>query len=362
MLTAVVLVGISAAVWFARNRNRCWLTGWSWFLGTLVPVIGLVQVGGASMADRYSYIPSIGIFTAVGFGLYELAWFRKFFPFVAALPLIACVLLTEKQLGCWRDSETLFRHAIAVTQNNDYAHLNLAIALDLQDRPADAVAEYREALRLNPADYQSHFGIGNMLLKLGQPAEALAEYRQCLTQHPDDPVYHNATAGALAAQGNLPEALLEYAEAERLDPHYAEPHLELAKIYFQGGHEAQARDELKAAVGAAPFDVPTLVTVAHELAANASDSARDAQGALALALKANDLSGNREPEVFDVLGMAFAATGDFSNAVICAQNALDFTPAAGLKNAGPIRQRLELYQNQKPWRESFLDTNAPAAH
>jgi tetratricopeptide (TPR) repeat protein len=214
-------------------------------------------------------------------------------------------------------------------------------------------------LRLNPADYQGHFGIGNMLLKLGQPAEALAEYRQCLTLHPDDPVYHNAAAGALAAQGDLAAALQEYAEAERLDPHYAEPHLELAKIYFQGGHDAQARDELQAAVGAAPYDVLTFVTAAHDLAANANDSARDPQSAVALALKANDLSGNREPEVFDVLGMAFAATGDFSNAVICAQNALDFTPAAVLKDAGPIRQRLELYQNQKPWRESFLATNVP---
>jgi tetratricopeptide (TPR) repeat protein len=356
-LALAALVLISVAVWRARGRSRCWLVGWLWFLGTLVPVIGLVQVGGSIMADRYTYLPSIGVFVAVVFGLQELPWARKIFPAGAVALLIACVLATERQLAFWRDTETLFRHTLAVTRNNEFAHLNLGRALDLQGRTAEAVAEYREAERINPAHCQVYFATGNLLAKMGRPAEALAEYRECLRRGPEFPALHNAAACALAAQGNLTAALAEFAAAERLDPSYPQPHLELAKIYLTQGRDNLAVDELRAAVRAAPEDVQTLATATHYLAANANAAARDANGALVLALKANDLSDGRQPEVFDVLGMAFAATGDFTNAVISAQNALEFAPP---KDAGPLRRRLELYQNHQPWRESFAATNANA--
>lgn len=357
---AIIMLGlISVAAWLARRRQPCWLFGWCWFLGTLVPVIGLVQVGGAIMADRYTYIPSIGIFIAVAYGLHELTWFKKIYPLTAALLFIACVSLTERQLEYWRDSETLFRHTLAVTKHNEFAHINLGLALETQGRPAEALAEYRAAARIDPEHYQIHYAIGSVLAKLDRPAEALDEYRQCLRLDPGIAMLHNAAAGALAAQGNLPAALQEFAEAERLDPHYPQPHIDLAKIYLARGQNAQAKDELRAAVRAAPNDVPTLIAVAHYLAANTNAAARDSQGALILALKANELSGEREPEVFDVLGMAFAATGDFTNAVICAQNALNFAPAANLKDTAPLQQRLQLYQAHQPWLESFASTNTP---
>jgi hypothetical protein len=124
--------------------------------------------------------------------------------------------------------------------------------------------------------------------------------------------------------------------------------------------DSQAGDELRVAVRLQPGDVHVLNTVAHYLAASTNDAVRNGESAVALALKANELSGNRQPGVFDVLGMAFAATGDFSNAVICAQNALEFVPPTRTNDAALIRQRLELYQNHQPWRESFRATNAPA--
>ncbi len=295
--------------------------GWAWFLGTLAPVIGLVQVGGATMADRYSYLPSIGVFIAVAFGLYRAPGGGRFFPWVAALPLLACVGLTEKQLGYWRDSETLFRHTLAITRNNEFAHLNLAVALDQQGRLAEALPEYREASRLNPLHYHVYYATGELLARMGRPAEALAEYRQCLRLAPELPEVHIAAGRALAALGELAAAGSEFATAEPLAPDFAQPYLELARIHFQHGLDRQAGDELRAAVRAQPEDWPTLCTVAHYLAANTNDAARNGELAVVLALEANGLSGGRQPEVLEVLGMAFAATGQLSNAVICAQHA-----------------------------------------
>jgi len=361
--TAALLLAISALllfsvfVWRARHNSRCWLFGWSWFLVSLVPVIGLVQIGSAAMADHYSYIPSMGIFVAVAFGLYEWPRFRPFFP-VAILPLIVCVFATERQLGYWRNSETLFRHDVTATTNNYYAHEYLGIALEQEGRFVDALAEYREALRLNPAEYHLHYFIANMLEELGKPADALGEIRQCLVQTPDELILHCAAGLALAAQGNLTDALAEIAVAERCDAHNAAPHLDLARIYFACGQDKLASEELQLAARTEPYDPKTLATVAHYLAANKDDSARDSQSALLLALKANELTRNRQAEAWDVLGMAFAATGDFSNAVVCAENALVFTPTTKLKDANRIQQRLELYKNHQPWRESFRATNA----
>jgi len=147
------LILISLAAWRARNTKPYLLFGWLWFLGTLVPVIGLVQVGGAAIADRYTYIPSIGFFIAVVFWLADFAA-RLQTPKIiaagfAAVILTACVLVTEHQLTFWRDSETLFRRAIAVTRSNDVALINLGVALDVQFRFAEALEIYRQAEKLD---------------------------------------------------------------------------------------------------------------------------------------------------------------------------------------------------------------------
>ena len=357
VVAVLLLVLISFTVWLARNRSRCWLAGWLWFLGTLVPVIGLVQVGAAPMADRYTYLPSIGIFSAVAFGLFELSWGKKLFPVILFLPLIACVVVTERQLGYWRNSVTLFQHVVQVTSNNESAYIDLGEALYQNGRNADALAAYREALRLNPANYHVHFAAGDVLASMDKPAEALTEYNQCLSLAPDMPAVHTAAGRALEAQGNLTNALAEFTKAEELATNYAEPYLECAKIYFMQGLDSHALEELHGAVRAQPDDFHTLATVARYLVANTNDAARDAQGALLLAVKANDLSGNQQPEVLDVLGMAFAANGNFTNAVDCAQNALANAGVAKLNDLTPIQQRLALYQSHQPWRESFRSTN-----
>ena len=357
------LVLVSVMAWRCRNTRPYLLVGWLWFLGTLVPVIGLVQVGSASMADRYTYIPAIGIFLALAFGLNDLgagiSWAKKFFPVGACAVLGLCLLITETQLGYWRNSETLFRHACAVNPNSDIAHHDLGTALVTLGRTDEALAQFREAVRLNPARQQTHFNLGILLGPAGRPAEAQVEFSEAIRLDPDNANIRSAAGGNLVALGKYDEALKEFATAEELDPRYAMPHLETARVFFLQGHDARAVEELRAAFRIEPDNVQILTGVAHYLAANMNSAARDGQNALNIALKANELSGHSQPVAFDVLGMAFAELGDFTNAQVCAESAITLANLGRMKGVMPIQHRLELYKMHQPWHESFLATNPP---
>jgi tetratricopeptide (TPR) repeat protein len=361
---AVVLAVLCVAVLSASKLNRCWLMGWLWFFGTLVPVIGIVQVGDAAMADRYSYFPSIGIFVAVVFGLSELAekstWLKKILPWGMAFALAIAAGWTEWQLHFWRNTEALFRHALAVTTDNDKAHLNLGITLDQQGRLQEALTEYRETIRLAPPGrYQIHFNIGCILGKLGRHAEALAEIREAIRFDPRVAMWHCTAGVELATLGQSAEALKEFAEAGRLKADYAQPHIEAAKIHFQEGRDYEAVAELQAALQAEPDHFQTLATIARYLAANENTEARDGPLALKLAIRADKLSGHLQPVVLDTLGMAYAETGDFASAQACARDAIELAEALKLQDTEPIRQRLKLYEDRQPWRESFRATHVP---
>ena len=363
-LSLFMVVSVSAAVWRWRMSKPYLLTGWLWFLGTLVPVIGLVQVGSQSMADRYAYIPSIGFFLALVLLACDFAQAIQIPKVIAAgmaaVILAACILQTELQLQFWANTETLFRHALAVTKNNDGADLNLGLALESEGRLAEALDEYHKALLINPNYPELHNNLGLILDELGRHAESLAEYRIALSLRPDSPFRHNAVGSELAALGQFNDALKEFAEAERLDPKYSAPYLETAKMFFKLGRDAEAGREFQTAVSLEPDNFKILAIAAHYLAADENAAGRDDQAALALAVKADDLSGHSQPMVLDILGMAYAATGDFTNAQACARKAIDLANTLQMGNIEPLRQRLELYNNHQPWRESFRTTNAPA--
>ena len=357
-----LLILISVVAWRWRETRPYFLMGWLWFLGTLVPVCGLVQVGNQAMADRYTYIPSIGFFIALVFLADEFAM-RMQTPRIirfgfAGLVSIACILVTEHQLQFWRDGESLFRRAVAVNPNNDIALLDLGVALDAQGRFAEALEVYQQAEKTGSRRHQIHNNFGNVLGLLGRHAESLAQYRKAITLAPQNAALHSAAGSQLAALGRFEEALLEFSEAEKLDPNHARTRMEAAKTLFKMGRDAEGVNEFRAALQIEPGNYQTLATIAHYLAANENTAARDGPNALALALRANELSGNVQPIVLDILGMAFAETGNFTNATACAQNALALGNAAQMKNITPLQTRLELYKNKQPWRESFRATNA----
>jgi Tfp pilus assembly protein PilF len=362
-VAVAVLVLISAGAWSARKRSPYLIVGWLWFLGMLVPVIGLVQVGGAALADRYTYLPATGIFLAVAFGARELAGRLQFpkiiLPAASVLILGACLFLTEKQLGYWRDSETLFTRTLAVTKNNDVAHVNLGVAFEQEGKLNDALAEYRAAEKLAPGRYQIHNNLGNLLDNLGQPDAALSEYREAIRLDSKPPFLHDSLGIVLVEFGRFAEAMNEFTNAAQLDPAYPWPHFAMAKALLKQGRDAEGVDEFFKALKLDPDNFQILAYIAHVLAAEENPDVRDGKTALILAIKANVLTGGNQPLVLDALGMACAATGDFTNAVEVAQNAVNLATILKLKTIGPLQQRLELYKNHQPWRESFLSTNTP---
>ncbi len=365
-VSGVVLVIISSFVWRMGRAQAYLPVGWLWFLATLVPVIGLVQVGGAALADRYTYIPSIGVFLAVTFGVCELADRfqvpQKAIATAGALILAICLILTENQLRYWHDSETLFAHALAVTKNNHVAHVNLGVALEQKGELNEALAEYRAAEQLAPELYHIHNNLGNLLDNLGHPNEALTEYRWAVLLNPGRPSLHNGEGVVLAELGRFDEALRQFKEAARLDPAYPWAHFEIGRLRLKQGRDAEAVDEFRAALRMDPNNFQILAYTAHVLAADENPQIRDGKTALVLAVKAKVLTGGAQPYVLDALGMACAETGDFTNALAVTQNALELATAAKMKKLEPLQQRLELYKNHQPWRESFLATNAPVKH
>jgi protein O-mannosyl-transferase len=221
-----LLVGITVMCVAARRRHPFMLMGWLWFVGTLVPVIELVQSGDQAMADRFTYIPSIGVLIMLIWGAHELTrhwrYQEKGLWVVGGAAVILCLGLTQRQLGYWRDSETLFRHALAVTENNYLAHNNLGDTLLKQGRIDEASRQFQEALRLKPdyADAQDNLGV--VLATKGQIDEAIRQFQEALRLKPDYARACNNLGTALDRKGQADEAILQYQEAVRWEPDFAE--------------------------------------------------------------------------------------------------------------------------------------------
>ncbi|MEI9959766.1 MAG: tetratricopeptide repeat protein [Limisphaerales bacterium] len=363
MLAAALLAAISWLAWRTRRESPFLLVGWLWFLGTLVPVIGIVKVGGAALADRYTYIPLIGIFMAIAFGGRDLAsrfhFSQKYLAEIAALILAGCLAATAHQLSFWRDSEALFAHDLTVTGNNAFAHVSYGIALESQGRQVEALTHYREAARLMPENRQAHYNLGFLLDNMGRPEEALVEHRKAVEIDPQNAFMHEGLGIVLAELGYFDEAMKEFTEAARLDPKFAWPHFQMGKVLLKQGRDVDAAREFGQALQRNPDNFQMLAYIANVLASNKNPQGRDGELALSLATRANNLTGGLQPLVLDFLGMAYAETGDFTNAQVMTQKAIELAAAAKMKSLESMQQRLELYKNHQPWRESFLATNEP---
>lgn len=201
------------AVW--QRRKRPWLAvGWLWFVGTLVPVVGIVQVGLQSMADRYTYIPILGLQLALVWTLAAIAPARpgdsRWLTIGATVMLASCAVQTWRQVGVWKNSFTLFDHAIAATEKNYLAHDNRGLFLFKAGRIEEALADYRRSLAINPSYLNAHNNLGYALSQLGRPAEAIPEYRAALKTNSNHLEVRNNLANALSDVGQLAEAMEHY--------------------------------------------------------------------------------------------------------------------------------------------------------
>jgi tetratricopeptide (TPR) repeat protein len=290
LVAALVLLSVSVLVWRMRAQ-RYLLVGWCWFLGTLVPVIGLVQVGEASMADRYAYIPLIGIFLMISFGAADLAQQRKISlaPAIpAAIILVALALATHRQIGYWQSNDALWSHALAVTENNFVAEDNLGGALILEDKEEEAHAHFEAAARINPKDPMSRSNLGTYYQTHNRMREAIAEY-DAAVELTSDPILLSLTYANLGAahlslgeyeaahqnfdeslrlnpgqfkawlglglmaekQGNVGEAITDLSRSVDLQP-TSQAYLELGRLLTQTGHVPEALDAYQQALKISP--------------------------------------------------------------------------------------------------------------
>jgi tetratricopeptide (TPR) repeat protein len=224
----LLLLGITALLWSIRRARPYALIGWLWFLGTLVPVIGLVQVGSQSMADRYTYLPSVGLFVIVVWGLTELVTIcwpagQRILVVVGICVLIASATATERQIGYWRDNGTLFQHALDVTKRDAVAELHLG-SFQLQNltNTDEAIQHLEAAIEIEPRLAESYDALGTALYRKGQRQEALRQFQQAVALKPDYAVAHFNLAVVLQSEGRLDDALKEFEQALALKPDYAE--------------------------------------------------------------------------------------------------------------------------------------------
>jgi tetratricopeptide (TPR) repeat protein len=359
-LSVVILAVLSIIVWAGRKQRPYCLMGWLWFLGTLVPVIGLVQVGDQAMADRYTYFPSIGIFIAITFAIREsLSGSRVLRPAwvtVAVLVLSACTALTENQLRYWKDSESLFSHALVVTGDNALAHLNLGAALQAEKKPELALAEYKQVLQLDPLRYEAWSDIAKLLSdEMNRPEEALPYCRQAIQLNPSRATLHNSLGLVLAKLNRLDEAMAEFATSAKLDATYSSPHFQIGQILLRQGKDSQALDSFNTALRLDPENYAMLIYLARLLASDEDAQIRNGAEALVLAGRANHLTVQPDAVGLDTLAMACAETGSFDLAVQIQQQALQLARADGEKeDAVVLQKRLQSYQNHLPWRESYV--------
>jgi tetratricopeptide (TPR) repeat protein len=227
-LASALLLGFICAVVFREIPCRPYLAvGWLWFLGTLVPVIGLVQVGMQAMADRYTYIPLIGVFVAMVWAITDLVETRKLSRKLSAIfaALILCALMSSTwfQLQHWQNTLTLFHHALTATENNYAAHFIIARAEGERGNMDKALFHYNKAVEINPAYVaMMHNRIGYYLAEEEQPEEAISQFKEALKVRPDYANAHNNLGVMLARKGQMEEAIARFSEALKILPAYTE--------------------------------------------------------------------------------------------------------------------------------------------
>jgi Flp pilus assembly protein TadD len=257
-VAALFLGAVSAAV-LATLRRGPWLAvGWLWYLGTLVPVIGLVQLGMQARADRYTYLPSVGIALAAVWGLGRLAEAvphgRRTLVVVVVVAVVASALATRAQVGHWRDNRSLAERALAMTESNYKAHDLLGVALEREGQDQQAAAEFRTALELHPGCTECLVNLALVVGKLGRLDESRALFEQALARRngAEDPRCLNGLGAVLQRAGDLEAAERQLRRAVELAPEFAEAHHNLGVVYGLSGRLDAARAELEQALDLAP--------------------------------------------------------------------------------------------------------------
>jgi len=240
----------------AARQKRYLLMGWLWYLGTLVPVIGLVQVGIQALADRYTYIPLIGLFIIIAWGAADLLGigslrnrpYRRIAGFLAAVVLIAAIICTQKQVRYWRDSITLFEHALELNPRNRAIHNNIGYTLENQGKLDEAAGHYIQALKVNPNHFEAHYNLANILRKKKRLDEAVLHYNLALKLRKNYAQAHNNLGLTLQDQGKFHEAIDHYRQALQIKTSFPQAHVNWGNILLDQHKFAEAVSHYRSAL------------------------------------------------------------------------------------------------------------------
>lgn len=262
-VSAIGLLGLGISILVLRkSRTHPYLlVGWIWYVITLLPAIGLVQVGGHARADRYTYIPLIGFFVMLawaGQAITERFRQRKLFRVAAgAAAILLCLGLTRKQAAFWKDNETLFRHALAVTHGNELAHNNLGAELARQGLTEEAIHHFQQAVTLSPNYGDAHNNLATALMSLKRPTEAILHFEAGIQWKSVDARTHAGLALALAMNDRFSEATNQFMLATQLQPDLAEAHRDWGIVLLKLDRSEEAALRLKTATDLSPEDAVT---------------------------------------------------------------------------------------------------------
>jgi tetratricopeptide (TPR) repeat protein len=390
LISAILLLIVISAAVYRWRRPAPWLpVGWLWYLVMLAPVLGLIQAGEVSRADRYTYLPQIGLYLMVAWTAGSWCAGRGKRVLIAGSlavgVLVAASIMAFRQTAFWKDSETLWNRALACTINNDTAHYNLGTALLNDGQIDEAIAHYQQTLQANPAYADAHMNLGRAFLQKAMPDEAIAHYRKAIDLKPayaqahynlalalmqksqvDEAIRHyeraieinpayfdarNNLGSALFQAGRLNDAIASYKNALRIDPHSARAHNNLAAALVQKGRIAEAISHYQEVLKIDPAQVKAHNNLAWLLSTSADPKIRNGARALELAKRANELTGGTNPLMLRTLAAAHAEAGQFDDARHIAQQALDLASAQANESLiRGLREDIAQYKQGQPVR------------
>ena len=391
VLSLVLLAGISGGVFVLRRRRPYLLTGWLWYLIMLAPVIGVLQVGWQARADRYTYLPQIGLYVLLAWAAADLCagWRhrRVVLGGLATVILVGLIFCARAQTSYWRNSESLWTHTLACTSGNVEAHNNLGSVLLKMGRVDEAIAQYQQALQIKPDNAEVHNNLGNVLLQKGQVDEAIVHYQKTLQIKPDSAEAHNNLGNALLQKGRVDEAIAQYQKtlqikpdsagacynlgnvllkkgqvdeaivhfqkAMQIKPDYAEAHYILGNILLRKGDVDEAIAYFQKTLQIKPDSLDVLNNLAWLLATSPDAHIRDGVQAVKYAERACELTHYGVTLLVGTLAAAYAEAGRYDNAITAAEKACALALATGEQGLLQKNQELlALYRAQQPYHEA----------
>jgi len=368
LLAAAILIAISIIAYASRRARPYLLVGWLWYLIMLLPVIGIIEVGLQGHADRYTYLPHVGLYIALTWLVVDLlrSWPHRneILGGAGALVVGLSSVAAWKQTTYWQNSGTLWARTLAVTQDNDVALTNLGTSLMEQGQLDQAHSFFEKALTVRSRSEHRHYNfslalihnsLGNALARKGQLDEAIVHLRQAAEFRPDYSDAHYNLGTALFQKGDLDGAIAEWRKTLSIHPYDAGAHTSLGNALVQKGLLREAADHYEKALQSDPDGILPLNNLAWVMSTGPDDSLRNNEIAVKLALKANQLSKETNVVFIRTLAAAYAQAGQFENAIETARRAAEQANRQGQQQfARQMMEDVDLYQRGMPLRDPSL--------